>query len=88
MQESVVSGSVSEQQLEWVVFAIPPLSVQALALFLSLHFVTAFLVMQHVTKPLFPQVDFAAHLVTLPLQLVGSWLASTRAFATPATQLT
>ena len=69
----------------------------------ALHFEASFLVehlvwplefvRQHVTKPGLPQVVFAAHLMTAPLQLFGRELGSAgssaaRALATPAAQLT
>ena len=47
------------------------------------HFVLPFeFVRQHVTKPGFPHVVLAAHLITLPLQFLGSIFASARSFAT------
>jgi hypothetical protein len=59
------------------------------AFFLTEHFTFPLLsTRQQVTKPGFPQVDFAAHEVTSPLQLAGSVPAATRAFATSFTQLT
>ena len=53
------------------------------------HFVLPFeFVRQHVTKPGLPHVDLAAHLITLPLQFMGSSFASARSFATVATHFT
>ena len=51
--------------------ALKKVSVQAVVLFLSLHFVVPFFVMQQVTKPGLPQIDLAAHFLTAPLQFFG-----------------
>ena len=59
------------QQLEHVP-TVPPLSVHFSALFLVLHLTEpSDFGVQQVTKPGLPQVDFAAHLVTAPLQDFG-----------------
>jgi hypothetical protein len=61
----------ASQQLGLVLaHAEPPIgAVQRLALDFVEHFVTPFFVRQQATKFGFPQVDFAAHLTTTPLQL-------------------
>jgi hypothetical protein len=61
----------ASQQLDLVLaHAEPPFgAVQRLALDFVEHFVTPFFVRQQATKFGFPQVDFAAHLTTAPLQL-------------------
>jgi hypothetical protein len=58
----------------------PPTARHRVASRLVLHFVTPFLVMQHVTRPGRPQIDFDAHL-TMVLSHSGRscWLRVARA---------
>jgi hypothetical protein len=64
-------------------------ALHAAALRLMLHFCTPLaFVRQHATKPGLPQVDFAAHRLTAPLQAFGNVPAFTAAFATARAHLT
>src|SRR5207244_909533 len=66
-QPGVPGAGQASQQLAQVP-TTPCLSVQCIASFFVLHFVTPLpFVMQHVTKPGFPQVECAAHFFTAPL---------------------
>jgi hypothetical protein len=62
----------ASQQLEyWPTHAAPSGgATHKSAELLVLHFVLSFLVMQQVTNPGFPHVDFAAHFLTRPRQLL------------------
>ena len=79
------------QQLAWSpAQAEPPLgALQPCAPFLMWHFLTPLAVVrQQVTKPGFPQVEFAAHFLTEPLQDLGSVPAFTAALTTARAHLT
>ena len=76
------SGEQASQQLGQTL-AAPPASVHAATSRSRLHFCVPFAVsMQQVTKPGFPQTDFAAHRRTDRLQLPGSAPVAASCFAT------
>ncbi len=86
------AGHASQQLVQ--VPTVPLFAAHEAASFLILHFVTflAF-VMQQVTNPGFPHVEWAAHFLTAPLHVLGKKLGSDgarldRVFATFAAQLT
>ena len=73
MQALSVSGCVLEQQLVFIGsrVGVPPLPEQSAALFAFLHFGPLLPVKQQVTSPGIPQVEWAAHFFTAPLQFFG-----------------
>jgi hypothetical protein len=73
MQALSVSGCVLEQQLVFIGsrVGVPPLPEQSAALFAFLHFGPFLCVKQQVTWSGFPQVEWAAHFFTAPLQFFG-----------------